>query len=257
MCGRYAATRDPATLASEFHAVDETRGQAPGADRNVAPTKPVLAVAASGEPGATGRAIRVMRWGLVPHWAKDRSIGAKMINARAETAATKPAFRTAVAKRRCLLPADGWFEWRRADGRKQPYFMTRRDGASLAMAGIWSLWHDPASDSAEPLVTCAVITTAAVGPLVDVHDRMPMLLSDEHWRAWLDPATESVGSLLAPAGDELVSELELRPVSDRVNSVRNNDESLLARVEPAGEAVDLEPPGPAEPEQPSLFGPPS
>jgi putative SOS response-associated peptidase YedK len=124
MCGRYASTRDPATLAIEFDAVDGTDGAAPSADYNVAPTKPVLSVVtrhprdAQGIPDRdrTVRSIRVMRWGLVPHWAKDPSIGPRMINARAESAAIKPAFRDPVARRRCLLPADGWYEWQAGSG---------------------------------------------------------------------------------------------------------------------------------------------
>lgn len=247
MCGRYAARRDPAVLADEFDAADETGGKAPGADHNVAPTKPVLSVVGTGEEGGA-RAIRVMRWGLVPHWAKDRGIAAKMINARAETVATKPAFRTSLAKRRCLLPADGWYEWRRADGRKQPFFMTPSGGGGLAMAGIWSLWHDPAAaEDAPPLVSCAVITTEAVGPLTDIHARMPLLLPPDTWSDWLNPGNVEVANLLAPASPALVDGLELRPVSDRVNSVRNNDPSLLDRVAREPEVT----------EQPTLFGPPS
>jgi putative SOS response-associated peptidase YedK len=252
MCGRYAARRDPAVLAEEFDAADETGGRAPGADHNVAPTKPVLSVVDT-EKEPEGRAVRVMRWGLVPHWAKDRGIAAKMINARAETVETKPAFRTALAKRRCLLPADGWYEWRRADGRKQPYFMTPADGGGLAMAGIWSVWHDPtAGEDAPPLVTCAVITTQAVGPLTDIHDRMPLVLPRRAWADWLDPASTGFGSWLAPVGEDVVGSLELRPVSDRVNSVRNNGPELCQRVAEPGAA----PPGlDAAPQQPTLFGP--
>ncbi|MDQ4091960.1 MAG: SOS response-associated peptidase, partial [Actinomycetota bacterium] len=139
MCGRYASTRDPATLAVEFDALDATGGMAPEADYNVAPTKAVLSVVArhprdaqgTPDPDRTVRSIRVMRWGLVPHWAKDPSVGSRMINARAESAAGKPAFRDAVARRRCLLPADGWYEWQAQPGsRKQPVFITPTDGSS-------------------------------------------------------------------------------------------------------------------------------
>ncbi|MDQ3990358.1 MAG: SOS response-associated peptidase, partial [Actinomycetota bacterium] len=177
MCGRYASTRDPATLATEFDAVDAAGDEAASyRDFNIAPTKPVLAVVTrhprdeegTPDPERTERSIRVMRWGLVPHWAKDPSVGSRLINARAESAAEKPAFRTSVAHRRCLLPADGWFEWQRSDGpggRKQPYFITPRDGAGVALAGLWATWHSPDGGPDEPpLVTCAVITTDAVGP---------------------------------------------------------------------------------------------
>ncbi|HEY8373228.1 MAG TPA: SOS response-associated peptidase [Pseudonocardiaceae bacterium] len=247
MCGRYAATRNPARLAVEFDAVDGTDGAAPGPDYNVAPTKPVLAVVERHprEPGAdhpdperTVRSIRVMRWGLVPAWAKDPSIGTRMINARAETVAEKPAFRTPLQRRRCLLPADGWYEWKREGGQRLPFYMTPRDGAVLALAGIWTTWRSPelsdAPEDTAPLVTCAVLTTEAVGPLRDVHERMPLFLPREAWEDWLDPDRGEVGDLLVPPSRDLVDTLELRPVSRAVNNVRNNGPSLLAAVNPGG-----------------------
>jgi putative SOS response-associated peptidase YedK len=258
VCGRYAATKDPARLAAEFDAVDATGEDAPGRDYNVAPTKPVIAVVtrhprdADGTPDedTTVRSLRVMRWGLVPHWAKSKSIGSKMINARSETADTKPAYRTSMTKRRCLLPADGWFEWRRDANGKQPFFMTRGDGASLAMAGLWSVWRDPAADpDAPPLVTCAVLTRDAVDALADIHDRMPVLLGPEAWTAWLDPDRADVAELLAGPDLAQVHALELRPVSDAVNSVRNNGPELLTPTEPA---IDLNEPA-ADLDEPSLF----
>lgn len=248
MCGRYAATKDPAKLAAEFDAVDATGQDAPAADYNVAPTKSVISVVSrhprdeTGEPDLkrTERSLRVMRWGLVPRWAKDRSIGARMINARAETAASKPAFRTSLAARRCLLPADGWFEWRTDGGVKQPFFLTRRDGASLAFAGIWAIWRDPTADSTTPpLVTCAVLTTDAAGELTTVHDRMPLLLPADAWSTWLDPDVPDVAQLLASPAEALLASLELRPVSTAVNSVRNNGPELVAGLRPA---VDLDSP---------------
>lgn len=245
MCGRYASTKDPATLAAEFDAVDQTEERRQEPDYNVAPTKPVLSVVtrhprnAEGvaDPASTERGVRVMRWGLIPHWAKDKGIGAKMINARAETAATKPAFKSSVARRRCVLPADGWYEWRReldAEGKtmKLPFFMTRTDGASLPMAGIWSTWHDPeAEQGAPPVVSCAVLTTAAEGQLTSVHDRMPLLLPEHSLEAWLDPDREDVGELLTSPDLDLTEALELRPVSTKVNNVRNRGAELLERVE--------------------------
>ncbi len=240
MCGRYAATKDPATLAAEFDALDAMDDHAPAADHNVAPTKDVVAVVQrhprdeSGEPdpARTVRSLRVMRWGLVPAWAKDRSIGAKMINARSETAATTAAFRTSVTKRRCLLPADGWFEWKREGGVKQPFFMTRPDGHSLAMAGLWTVWRDPAVSDGPPVVSAAVLTTDAVGQLADIHDRMPLLMTPDQWAAWLDPDVEDATELLGASPSlELVESLELRPVSTKVNNVRNNGPDLLDREE--------------------------
>ncbi|GAA3436227.1 hypothetical protein GCM10018954_058360 [Kutzneria kofuensis] len=151
MCGRYASAKDPAQLAVEFDALDATGTERPGADYNVAPTKPVLAIVARHpvtrrgrpDPDSVERTIRVMRWGLVPTWSQDRNVGVKMINARSETAAVKPAYRDSMARRRCILPADGWFEWKRDGGAKEPYYVTNPDDSSLAMAGLWTAWRDP------------------------------------------------------------------------------------------------------------------
>lgn len=261
MCGRYAATKDPATLAAEFDAYDATEDHAtgdhaPAANHNVAPTDGVVAVVQRHprdeqgvpDPKTTVRSLRVMRWGLIPAWAKDRSIGAKMINARSETAATSSAFKTSLAKRRCLLPADGWFEWRReasapagARGkiRKQAYFTTSPDGTSLAMAGLWTVWRDPKVADGPPIVSAAVLTTEAQGQLADIHDRMPLLMTPDQWAAWLDPDVDQVDELLVPPALDLVESLELRPVSSKVNNVRNNGPELLDREEPA---VDLDDP---------------
>ena len=249
MCGRYASIRSASNIADEFTAVDATAADAPEADYNVAPTKPVLAVVqrhprdADGSPDSarTERSVRVLRWGLVPSWAKDPSVGSRLINARAETAADKRAFRKALAARRCLLPAEGWYEWKRSDATKQPYFVTRTDGASLAMAGLWEFWKAPESSASgtsigagdgEPLVTCAVLTVDAVGPLSEIHHRMPLLLPPERWAAWLDPDAPPAPGLLEPPSAELVAGLEPRPVSHRVNNVRNQGPELLERALP-------------------------
>ncbi|MBV9162142.1 MAG: SOS response-associated peptidase [Pseudonocardiales bacterium] len=244
MCGRYASTRNPATLAVEFDAVDGTDDAAPGAAYNVAPTTPVLSVVTRyprdpqgvPDPDRTVRSIRVMRWGLVPHWAKDPGVGSRLINARAESAASKPAFRDAVAKRRCLLPADGWYEWQRLGTRKQPFFITPADGSGLAMAGLWSTWRPPDA-TAPPWVTCAVLTTDAVGPLTEIHDRMPLILPPQTWQAWLDPGSDDPSELLAPPPVQLVHALELRPVSTAVNNVRRDGPELVERVEPEQPAL--------------------
>jgi putative SOS response-associated peptidase YedK len=245
VCGRYAATKDPATLAAEFDALDATEDHAPPADYNVAPTKDVVAVVqrhprdddGEPDPSTTVRSLRVMRWGLVPVWAKDMSIGSRMINARSEKAATTSAFRTSVAKRRCLIPADGWYEWKREGKAKQPFFMTRPDGKSLAMAGLWSVWRNPAEEDGPPVISAAVLTTDAIGQLADIHDRMPLLMTEDAWASWLDPDADDVTELLGtPPSMDLVESLELRPVSTRVNNVRNNGPELLA---PEEEKADL------------------
>lgn len=251
MCGRYASIKAPADLAEEFQAVDATGG-ADTLDFNVAPTKQMCVVVqrhprdegGTADPDVTERSLRLMRWGLVPSWSKDPSGGARMINARSETAAAKPAFRRALAARRCLVPAEGWYEWQRGSHggsaqHKQPYFTHYRDAASLALAGVWEFWRpksDPADEYPDGLVTCAVLTAAAVGPLAQVHDRMPLVLPPPAWDTWLYPDTgsdaDAVARLLAPPSEELVARLELRPVSPLVNNVRNNGPELLESLAP-------------------------
>ncbi|WP_329104180.1 SOS response-associated peptidase [Micromonospora sp. NBC_01699] len=241
MCGRYATTRSAADLSQLFESYDETGGRL-DADYNVAPTDPVpiVRMSASAGPTATGnrsdatgeppvprRALSVARWGLVPSWAKDARGGARMINARAETVATTNAYARSFARRRCLVPADGWYEWVRGDGgTKQPYFMTPADGGVLALAGLWSVWKGPDG----PLLSCSVITTPAVGELADVHDRMPLLLAPERWTDWLDGGDSST-HLLAPPSARMLAGIEIRPVGRGVGDVRNDGPELVARVD--------------------------
>jgi putative SOS response-associated peptidase YedK len=246
MCGRYASIKAPADLADEFRAVDATDGAAQ-ADYNVAPTKQIITVVerhprdeeGTPDPDRTERTLRMVRWGLVPSWAKDPKGGARMINARSESVATKPAFRRAFNARRCLIPADGWFEWQRGPEHKQPYYTHYADGSSLAMAGLWEYWKpkdDPDNEYPDGLVTATVLTTEAVGPLAQIHDRMPLVLPPEAWDAWLDPDRhaddDAVASLITPPSLDLVERLELRPVSALVNSVRNNGPQLLEPLPP-------------------------
>jgi putative SOS response-associated peptidase YedK len=246
MCGRYASIKAPADLADEFRAVDATQG-AKQADYNVAPTKQVVAVVerhprdAEGTPDEehTERTLRMLKWGLVPSWSKDPKSGAKMINARSESAATKPAFRRALSSRRCLIPADGWYEWQRGPEHKQPYYTHYTDGSSLALAGLWEYWkpkEDPENQYPDGLVTATILTTAAVGVLSQVHDRMPLVLPPDAWDTWLDPDTgkddDAIAALLASPSPELIARLELRPIGAAVNSVRNNGPDLLAELSP-------------------------
>jgi putative SOS response-associated peptidase YedK len=248
MCGRYAASRSPEDLAVEFEAVPAA-GQAPlPSDYNVAPTKDVYVVRQKKERDAEGaltggshRELRAVRWGLVPSWAKDPSVGNRMLNARVESLTEKPAFRTAAASRRCLVPADGWYEWaKRLDApTKQPYFITPRDGSGLAFAGLWEVW----GRGEDRLYTCTVITAPAVGALTEVHPRMPLVLPRDRWADWLDPARDDVAALAGPTPPEVVEGLELRPVGTAVNNVRNNGPQLEARVEQVSEPAD----------QPALF----
>lgn len=222
MCGRYATTRSAADLSALFESYDET-GDALSADYNVAPTDPVPIVRLS--RSRSMRVLSVARWGLVPAWAKDTRGAARMINARAETVATSAAYARSFAVRRCLLPADGWYEWvRSASGRKRPYFMTSRDGRPLAFAGLWSMWGGP-----DPIRSCSVITTAAVGDLALVHDRMPLLLPPNRWATWLAAGGDPSDLLAAPA-PEMLTNIEIRPVGPAVGDVRNDGPALIEAV---------------------------
>lgn len=241
MCGRYASTQRPEDLVDEFDIAD-VRIPAPlEADYNIAPTDPVYAVVerppTKDSPEPPERQLRVLRWGLVPSWAKESSMGARMINARMETVAEKPAFRRAFAQRRCLLPADGYFEWYETDDvnpktgkpRKQPFFLRRKDHGVLAMAGLYEIWRDPSKPADADdrfLWTCTVITTDAEDELGRIHDRMPLMVDRDRWSAWLDPRAEGAQllDLLVPAAP---GTLEAYPVSTRVGNVRNNDPELI------------------------------
>ncbi|MFY1704182.1 MULTISPECIES: SOS response-associated peptidase [Micromonospora] len=233
MCGRYATTRSSGELSALLEAYDDTGGRST-ADHNVAPTKdvPVARVDSTGR-----RVLDLARWGLLPPWAKSPSAGARMINARAETVATSRAYARPFARHRCLVPADGWYEWARVEGRKQPYFLTPADGSVLVFAGIWSVW----TGADGPLATCSVLTTAAVGELTEVHERMPLLLPPERWTPWLAP-TEDPAGLLAPPSPDWLAGLEIRPVGPAVGNVRNNGPELTARVPASPGAPSAETP---------------
>ncbi len=231
MCGRYAASADADLLAETFE-IDEIAGPLPPASWNVAPTDPVPAVLERPAAGGDGtvRKLVPLRWGLVPSWSKDPKGGARMINARFETVAEKPAFRKALATRRCLLPADGFYEWYITEnivgGKpvKQPFFIHPRDGGLYVMAGLYEFWKSPAG---EWLTTCTVITTQATDDLGHIHDRMPMVVSPDAWEAWLDPAFDGDPRelLRVPAPD-----LEAYMVSREVNRVANNSPTLIRPV---------------------------
>jgi putative SOS response-associated peptidase YedK len=259
MCGRYASSRRPQDLAEEFEideaSVRETVVEPLPADYNVAPTKEVYAVVtrppAGDKEAEADRQLRVLRWGLVPFWAKDPAIGNRMINARMETVHEKPAFKQAFAKRRCLLPADGYYEWYPTQARtkagkpvKQPFFIRPEDGSVLAMAGLYEIWRDPTREDDDPQRlrwTCTVLTTSAEDDLGHIHDRMPLLVEPERYAAWLDPTAkdpDELRRLLVPAAP---GRLVAHPVSTKVNNVRNNGADLTEPlpIEEA-EALDLE-----------------
>src|SRR4051812_32801989 len=240
MCGRYASSRRPEDLIEEFEVVESLVPEPLAPDYNVAPTKEVYAVVerppSKESPEPPERQLRVVKWGLVPSWAKDPKIGNRMINARMETVAEKPAYKRALAVRRCLLPADGYFEWypteektKAGKPKKQPFFIRPKDGGSLAMAGLYEIWRDPTKDDDADdrfLWSCTVITTDAEDDVGMIHDRMPLMVERDRWASWLDPRTDkdSVLDLLVPAAP---GRLEAYPVSTMVNAVKNNGPELI------------------------------
>ncbi|MEV4556078.1 SOS response-associated peptidase [Kitasatospora sp. NPDC049285] len=236
MCGRFASSTDPADLVGHFGVQqwDPTETLAPS--WNVAPTARTFAVldrAPRGERRPV-RQLRILRWGLVPAWAGSPDTAVKMINARAETVHEKPAYRQAYASRRCLIPVDGYYEWQTAPTDdparppRQPYFVSRADGAPLALAGLYEFWRNrelPADHPDAWLVTCTIVTTAAEPLLAPVHERMPLYLDRTRWDAWLDPAAERA-DLTPPAPGSL----RIHPVGDAVGSVRNNHPGLTGQL---------------------------
>lgn len=267
MCGRYANGRTVTELAETFAAEPDEAAQALEPDFNVAPTDPVAAVLTrrprgeGGERGRPRRRLTVLRWGLVPSWAKDRKVAARMINARVETVAEKPAFRRAFAARRCLLPADGYYEWTAPEpggkGPKQPWFLRSPDGSPLALAGLYEVWRDPADPEAPLLWTSAVLTTEAVDEAGRVHDRMPMLVEPDAWAAWLDPDVDDPAALRALLRPAAPGRLEVVAVSTAVNDVRADGPGLVRPLPPtdprsAGPEAGL-PPAVRLDDTPSLF----
>ena len=220
MCGRFTLISSVADLQLRFGFAMEPAEVRPR--YNVAPTQQVLAVTNDGE-----RRGELMRWGLVPSWAKDVKIGNRMINAVSETAATKPAFRSAFRRRRCLVLADGFFEWRKEGKKRVPLYFTQRSGEPMSFAGLWENWKSPED---EWIRSCAILTTAANSFIEPVHNRMPVILSPETEPLWLDPLTETpanLGPLLVPAPPEL---LDVREVSPVVNNARSEGPDCIAPV---------------------------
>lgn len=220
MCGRYAITSAPEAMRRLF----KTTNPLPNfqASFNVAPTQNVIAVRFN--PETRERHLDVLRWGLVPIWAKDQSIGSKLINARCETVTTKPAFRDAFRKRRCLIPADVFYEWKGKPGAKQPYAIARVDGEPMAFAGLWERWK---SLEGEVVRSCTIVTTDANQKVAELHDRMPVILGADDWSRWLGEDDGDPESLMRPCPDEW---LKTWPVSKAVNSVKNDDASLIESV---------------------------
>lgn len=231
MCGRFFSTLPVEELARIFG----TSNPLPNypARYNVAPTQPVLAVRFN--PATGQRSLDPLRWGLVPHWAKDLSIGARCINARAESVDRTPSFRDAFARRRCLIPASGFYEWQKTATGKQPYAVKPMDEPLFAFAGLWENWRDrEAGEEGEWIRSCTIVTTTANALLSPIHERMPVILPRASWPAWLgeSPASaEELKALLRPLPPE---RLRLHPVSPRVNNVANDDSALADPIMATG-----------------------
>ena len=229
MCGRYVSSTPPDEIARYFDAELTTEAAIP-ASYNVAPTDDIYVVL---EDGGV-RQVAAHHWGLVPFWAKSPAIGSRMINARAEGIETKNAFRGALKRQRCLIPADGFYEWRKTTGEKvkQPFFIHRPDGEPLAFAGLWEEWKGPDREGgAERLRSATIITTTPNELMATIHDRMPVILPPSAWDAWLDPTNAEVatlGKLLVPAPSGV---LEMHPVSRDVGNVRNDGPYLIEPIE--------------------------
>lgn len=244
MCGRYELHTNPAAIALAFglaHPPDLH------ARYNIAPQTevPIVRVGPDGE-----RELVHVRWGLVPRWATDTSMGSRMINARGETIADKRSFRIGYRKHRCLLPADGFYEWAAAPGggaRKQPLHIGMKDASLFALGGLYERWLSP---EGEVLDTCTIVTTAANELLLPVHDRMPMIVAPRDYTRWLDPANADIADLIAPYPS---AEMAYYPISARVNSVKHDDAKLIERTEPIPADTEPEHPPPRMPEQEELF----
>jgi putative SOS response-associated peptidase YedK len=236
MCGRFVTSSSPERIAAYFGA--ESAVESLGQNFNVAPTNDIYGVVADADGK---REVQAFMWGLLPVWAKERKVGQKMINARSETIAEKPAFKGVFKKHRCIIPMDGFYEWAAGveggpvtkAGKlvKRPHYIHRVDGEPLAVAGLWSAWRDKSEGADAPwLHTAGVITTSANATMAPIHDRMPVLLPRAMWEMWLDPLNDNIdmlAGLLVPAPDNL---LTMHEVSTDVNNVRNKGEQLVAPV---------------------------
>lgn len=238
MCGRYYLEADPAKLASYYGSKNPLPNHP--ANYNVAPTQESLVVRFN--PATGQRSLDPLRWGLVPRWAKDASGAAKLMNARSEGVAEKPSFRDAFAKRRCLVPADGFYEWRQeGPGPKQPYAIALRSGETMALAGLWEGWKQP---DGSWLRTYTIVTTEAVGKITALHHRTPVILPPEHWDAWLGERESGTEELLGLMQALDAEKLRVWPVSKRVNKFSENGPSLLAPVDDADPPEGLNEPPP-------------
>lgn len=225
MCGRFALTQTDEGLLVETFEIDGVPVDL-GPRYNIAPTQPVATVVQDADSGQ--RTLRLMRWGLVPHWAKDPSIGNRMINARGETVHEKPSFCAALRRRRCLVVADGFYEWQaQPDGPKQPHFISLPDRALFGMAGLYEFWTEP--ESGETLITCTIITTQPNELVAPLHNRMPVILERADYAAWLDPTRTDAADVM-PLLRPYPGPMTHHAVSRRVNKPQNDDPALIERT---------------------------
>jgi putative SOS response-associated peptidase YedK len=224
MCGRYLSISDPELLAEQFQ-IDDVRTEPLPERYNVAPTQDVYAVIERKDR----RRLGTLRWGFVAPWTKQLRGSRQPINVRIESIATSRMFATSFANRRCLLPADGFYEWKKPDdgGSKQPYHLRDPEGRPLAFAGVWTVWRDPAVKDADPLFSTAIVTTEAKGEIADIHDRMPVMLPERLWSDWLSAGADEAPHLVDAVAQLGPPRLTATPISERVNSVDNEGPELL------------------------------
>lgn len=229
MCGRFTQERPASELAEIFGA--EPLADDPGGRYNVAPTDEAMVVVQREER----RAVVAYRWGLIPHWAKDAKIGSRMFNARAETLTTSPAFRDAFQRKRCLVPVDSFYEWKREGTVRQPYRVVQDDRRPLGLAGLWSGWKDPATDTVRRTFT--IITTRPNDALADLHDRMPVVIPEDAWTRWLDPEAPDPGELLGLLEPNEAVRLDVYAVPRDVNDVRRDGPELIVPLSTSDQAT--------------------
>ena len=217
MCGRYALTSPPAVLAERFHLLWTPELEP---HYNIAPSQTIPVVRETGQ----GREMALLRWGLIPSWAKEASIGMKLVNARGETLADKPAFRSAYRQRRCLIPADAFYEWKAIAGRKQPYCIRMRDGGPFGMAGLWERWKAPDGQTVE---SCAIVTVDANALIAELHERMPLILAPDDYDAWLRAESQQLPPAVA------AQDMRSYPVSPLVSNARNDVPACLDPIDEA------------------------
>lgn len=223
MCGRYRLTRSQKQLEENF----DSYGEVEVLPRyNIAPSQPVITIRQDAHQPL--RKLSTMRWGLIPSWANDPSIGYKTVNARAETVATTASFREPLRSQRCLIPADGFYEWQKSGKTKQPYCFEMNDGALFAFAGLWDRWRSPLGEVIE---SCTILTTTPNSLLSDIHDRMPVILSPDKYDLWLDPAFRDMASVLKMLRPFEAPRMRRYPVSMKVNQVLNDDADCAKQVE--------------------------